>query len=245
MLKAFEIRYLAAEPFLLPLYSQVRGKLVDLVGDCSRVTPEKAVLDVGGRKSHYTIGLNARITVTDLPRESSLQHTLNLGVEPWMVTQLRKRRSNIERFLYDDMTTSRLGAESYDGVVAVEVLEHIERDDLFVSEVARVLRPSGWFLLTTPNGEYVKNTNPDHKRHYKRCELGKLLAKHFVEVAIDYAVRDSRYRRWGLASWTLRRPFQTVRGMIGNAVNSFESRSRGCREQAVGTCHLLAVARKP
>jgi ubiquinone/menaquinone biosynthesis C-methylase UbiE len=41
--------------------------------------------------------------------------------------------------------------ESFDCVIALEVIEHVADDDRFVSEGLRVLRPGGRFIFTTPN----------------------------------------------------------------------------------------------
>ena len=41
--------------------------------------------------------------------------------------------------------------ESFDMVVAMSVLEHIAEDKLVASEIARVLKPGGWFCAFTPN----------------------------------------------------------------------------------------------
>ena len=40
---------------------------------------------------------------------------------------------------------------SFDAAVAIEVLEHIDGHDRFFAEVARVLRPGGIVMFTTPN----------------------------------------------------------------------------------------------
>jgi SAM-dependent methyltransferase len=40
---------------------------------------------------------------------------------------------------------------SFDAAVAIEVLEHIDGHDRFFAEVARVLRPGGFVMFTTPN----------------------------------------------------------------------------------------------
>lgn len=40
---------------------------------------------------------------------------------------------------------------SFDVVVAIELMEHIERHESFFLEVARVLRPGGKLLISTPN----------------------------------------------------------------------------------------------
>jgi SAM-dependent methyltransferase len=41
--------------------------------------------------------------------------------------------------------------ESFDVVVSMEGIEHFENQTAFLRECARVLRPGGWLLLTTPN----------------------------------------------------------------------------------------------
>ena len=66
-MKAFEIFYLVLSGFLPPLHHKIRGRLVDLARSFER-PPE--ILDVGGRKSHYTIGVPGHVTLSDLPRET-------------------------------------------------------------------------------------------------------------------------------------------------------------------------------
>jgi SAM-dependent methyltransferase len=46
---------------------------------------------------------------------------------------------------------------SFDLVLAVEVVEHIERHGALFSEVARTLKPGGLFLFTTPNMNSLKS----------------------------------------------------------------------------------------
>jgi SAM-dependent methyltransferase len=238
----FEVVYVCAEPALSPLYSTVRRRLQRMIRTTGPGLP--ALLDVGGRKSHYTIGLPARVTVTDLPRCSALQEQLNLGVTDAMVRQLRARRSNIWQVMLDDMTHSALPDASFDCVVAVEVIEHVADDEAFVREIHRVLKPGGRFLATTPNGDVKPNTNPDHKRHYRRAELNALLSRYFPVVGVDYAIRDGLFRSLGLRSWSRRRPVHTAVAMAANLVNGLQSRRPDVREQALGTCHLIATAQK-
>ncbi len=240
-MKPFEFFYRCAGPFVLPLHGAVRRQLRRIANSYSHA-PD--ILDVGGRKSHYTIGVPARITLTDLPRESEVQKSLHLGINGKMIDQTRSRRSNLYRIIYDDMTQSQLPDAAYECVVAVEVLEHVAEDELFVKNVHRVLKPGGVFLMTTPNGDSVPNHNPDHKRHYRREQLRDLLVKFFDEVEVVYAIKDSVFRSLGLRSWSVKHPIQTLLSMCGNVVNSFQSTSPGLREQATETRHLLAVARK-
>ncbi len=238
---SFERSYLLAEPFLPPLYRIVRRRVRQIVleqGGSARV------LDVGGRKSHYTIGVEGRITISDLPRLTDLQHELNLGLNSSLMEKTRARRSNVDEIVLDDMTRSRLPSASFDCVVSIEVLEHVAEDVAFVQEVARVLKDGGTFVMTTPNGDHVPNTNPDHKRHYTRAGLAALLSKPFRSVSVEYAIVESASYRLGLRSWSLRRPLFTAASMFGNVVSGIESRRPGVREACHETQHLFALARK-
>ncbi len=240
-MKRFEYLYLLLEPCLLPIHRIVRNRLRELVKSFGS---RPVILDVGGRKSHYTVGLEADVVVSDLPRQTQLQHQLNLGMQDELVKQLFARRSNIKDFIYDDMTVSQLSDASFDIVVSVEVLEHVQEDEDFVRNVHRILRPGGVFLMTTPNGDFVRNTNPDHKRHYKLKELEMLLSREFKSVGVRYAVVSGKWRQRGLRSWSVRKPLQTVLSMLGNIINYAESSSKEISIQPVGTCHLIAEARK-
>jgi SAM-dependent methyltransferase len=167
-----------------------------------------------------------------------------LGINDEIVAQTIARRTNLREVLFDDMTCSSLPSNAFDCVVSVEVLEHVERDEAFVREVYRVLKNQGVFLMTTPNGDYVKNTNPDHKRHYSRQQLTDLLSLSFEDVKVEYAIRGGTFRRWGLKSWSLSRPGATVLSMFSNLINTFESRGEAIKSEAKGTYHLIATAYK-
>lgn len=240
-IKLYEVARKGLEPFLPPLYKQVRIKLLR---EIRTISESPSILDVGGRKSPYTIGVSGRITIIDLPRNTELQTALNLGVNESIAIGLKNRRSNIDRLILGDMTNSGLPGESFDLVVSVEVLEHVEDDETFVSEICRVLKPGGRFIMTTPNGDFVENRNPDHKRHYKKRQLSDLLKKHFTNVEIEYAIAGGRYRKIGLKPWSLQRPLQTVSSAFGNIVNSYQSSRKDVKDRAIDTHHLIAVAKK-
>lgn len=69
---------------------------------------------MGGRKSPYTIGIPARITLLDLPRESELQQELNVGLDKQVIDKIQKRRSNIENLVLDEMRRSDLAGPGSD-----------------------------------------------------------------------------------------------------------------------------------
>lgn len=50
--------------------------------------------------------------------------------------------------------------ERFDGVLFGEVIEHVAHPDEFMANVARLLKPGGVAVMTTPNGRYFKNKLP-------------------------------------------------------------------------------------
>ncbi len=65
-------------------------------------------------------------------------------------SELEYRKINmVERF--------DLSSESFDYVVSIEGIEHIENHFAFLREVRRVLRPGGTFVLTTPNVSSIES----------------------------------------------------------------------------------------
>lgn len=239
MLTPFELAYLSCEPFLPPLYRQVRRELRAIAAPFA----DFRVLDIGGRKSHYTINVPARVVISDLPRETEIQRRLHLGLEAPALSQILRRRSNVETVVYDDMTHTQIPPAAFHCATAVEVLEHVEDDREFLDNVRRVLRPGGIFLMTTPNGDCVPNNNPDHKRHYRRNELEALLKRYFEPVDVHYSIAGGLFYRLSLRSWSGRHPLRTSMAMLGGWMNGWQSQR--VRNRAMGTQHLFAIARKP
>jgi len=74
---------------------------------------------------------------------------------------------------------------SLDFVVSFQVIEHIVKDNFFVQEIHRVLKPGGKVILTTPNIKMSLTRNPWHVREYKLEELRDLLKKYFPNVSMQ------------------------------------------------------------
>jgi SAM-dependent methyltransferase len=64
--------------------------------------------------------------------------------------------------------------KSFDVVVCLDVIEHIERDEAFIDHLFRVARTA--VFVTTPNYTMSRNQNPYHVREYTPREFARLFA---------------------------------------------------------------------
>jgi SAM-dependent methyltransferase len=81
-----------------------------------------------------------------------------------------------------------LSDDSFDVVVATEVLEHIDGDQACVKEAVRVLRPNGRAYFAVPNDCLGPDEEPEHVRKYTPDTLEALLSPYgyvFVEAFVD------------------------------------------------------------
>lgn len=72
--------------------------------------------------------------------------------------------------------------DTFDVVVAFEVIEHVQDHDALIEGVRRVLRPGGVLVVSTPNRllyETVEGGNPFHVHELSDTEFSALLTEHF------------------------------------------------------------------
>jgi 2-polyprenyl-3-methyl-5-hydroxy-6-metoxy-1,4-benzoquinol methylase len=95
---------------------------------------------------------------------------------------------------------------SYDVVTMLAVLEHLQKPQMILREIARVLRPGGGLILTVPSWsakpvlEFLAYrlgiVNPDeirdHKRYFDRADLFAAMAE-----APPLSMREHRYFQCG------------------------------------------------
>jgi SAM-dependent methyltransferase len=81
------------------------------------------------------------------------------------------------------------GAGTIDAVVHFQTIEHLWDQGAFVAECARVLRPGGLLLVTTPNTLTFPKGNPFHVRELTMPELVELLEDGGFEVTDQLGIR--------------------------------------------------------
>lgn len=105
------------------------------------------------------------------------------------------------RFVRADLARLPLADAATEVVACLQVVEHLPDQAGFLAQCARVLRPAGTLLLTTPNRLTFspglhRPVNPFHTRELSAGELAELLDPHF-DVARMLAVRHAP----SLARW--------------------------------------------
>lgn len=119
---------------------------------------------------------------------------------------------------------------SFDLVVAFDVLEHIKDDAKVVFEVNRVLRPDGYFVFTVPAYGFLFSSHDkylDHYRRYnkkkilsllhqfKKIELGNWFFALFIPVAIQRLItKNKKYKPV---------TFTKIMDFIGNNILTLEN----------------------
>jgi len=77
----------------------------------------------------------------------------------------------------------------FDLVVSFETIEHLKNYSLFISEIKRILKPKGIFLISTPHKRFHtplgrKPANYFHTKEWYPQELYNFLKKYFYEVKL-------------------------------------------------------------
>ncbi len=102
---------------------------------------------------------------------------------------------NVE-FRTMDATALPFPDGSFDAVCSFETIEHLADRETFLDEVARVLRPDGVFIVSTPRADSTTDRpdNPFHLVEYSAPDFERLLRERFDSVGL-YGQRRLQTRR--------------------------------------------------
>ncbi|MFT5179646.1 MAG: 2-polyprenyl-3-methyl-5-hydroxy-6-metoxy-1,4-benzoquinol methylase [Candidatus Paceibacteria bacterium] len=172
------------------MFKDIRGEFLR-----DRIKTGKKVLDIGCRDGVLTKEYAEGNTV------------LGVDIDQEALDDLAERLS-IETRKIDLHADWNIPKNSFDVVVAGEVLEHLYYPDIVVSKISDVLKDGGMLIGSVPNAFSLINRlrlligkkkgtplcDPTHINHFSRKELKTVLIKNFKNVKItplgNYAFLD-------------------------------------------------------
>ena len=121
---------------------------------------------------------------------------LGIDLDRDVIDHASERYPNV-RFEAGDLSTLAFPDGSFDAIVSFQVIEHLQSPRGFVTECARVLRPGGLLVLSTPNRltfspEGVRN--PFHTVEFAPEELRGVLEDRF-----DVQMLGGTFHKWRLS----------------------------------------------
>jgi ubiquinone/menaquinone biosynthesis C-methylase UbiE len=136
---------------------------------------DKAVLDLAAGE-----GYGANILA------ASAGSVVGIDIDPSAVqhASTKYNRPNLQ-FIAGSITEIAAPDRSFDVVTCFEAIEHIEDQAGLLREVKRVLRPSGLFIVSTPNKDAYHSeseANPFHVKELTPEEFEGMLHKHFANL---------------------------------------------------------------
>ncbi|THF54002.1 glycoside hydrolase family 99-like domain-containing protein [Allorhizobium terrae] len=89
-------------------------------------------------------------------------------------------------FICGSATNIPIESKSVDVVISFETIEHLSDHALMISEIKRVLKPDGLFLISSPNklvySDQPKYKNPFHVRELYTSDFNTLVSRYFQNV---------------------------------------------------------------
>lgn len=184
------------------------------------------------------------------------EHVTGIDADDEAVTYARGRY-DAENIRFEVMDVQRLGFRdaSFDTVCCFETIEHLDDPEAHIAEVARVLRPQGVYIVSTPRAPVTTHdpSNPHHRVEYSPADFEALLRSRFGAVELYGQIRrQSRRHRLArrLDVLGLRRRSPTVRRLSGPLLGTPATTELGAADIAIEpgvprrATELVAVCRR-
>ena len=131
-------------------------------------------------------------------REKAASRVFGVDISPEAIELAREKyRGDHLHFMIGDLSRIPFSANSFDAIVCFETIEHTDNHKEALAELARVLRPRGLLIISSPNrrltspGKSLANSpdNPFHTIEYSANEFKDLLSQYF-EIIDIYGQRN-------------------------------------------------------
>lgn len=189
---------------------------------------EKIVKDAKNKMSVLDIGCGDGIYEKLLSREC-LDKAIFTGVD-FSQEQLKKAAKYFNQTYRVDLDSEKLPIKnnSIDMVICSEMLEHQFFPEKTISEISRVLKPSGTLIITAPNVASLQTrlslffsgfspmvnytVNKEHIRFYSLADMRQLIGKKFI-ITKEKGIGSALFAHWNA---TCKMPLPRVIQVIGD-----------------------------
>ena len=198
-------------------------------------------------------------------------HAIGIDTSPEAIRFAATR--NVEHLVLGSILELPFPENTFDCVLSLDVIEHVDADVELIRYLADVLKPGGHLVLTVPAFHALWSEHDEvnwHKRRYRAPQLREILTSHGLEIerltycntalfAPIFAIRKLKNLRNRFRGGLVRRNghpeglphFESDLGELPNLVNEglyrlmqAENRVLARRDFPFGVS-LLAIARKP
>jgi SAM-dependent methyltransferase len=145
------------------------GKLIQSL----ELSETASILDIGS-----STGTNLRLL-------SELGYTNVKGLDPSPVARDFCAQKGLAEVMPGDVRKIPFPVDSVDLVLATDIIEHVEEDDIAIKEIYRIIKPGGYILCTVPAFQSLWGIQDDvsqHKRRYKKNGLNALVQSAGFEI---------------------------------------------------------------
>lgn len=110
-------------------------------------------------------------------------------------------------FQVDDLTAPKV-AESFDYILAIDVLEHIVEDEAVIQHFARHLNPGGQLIISTPSDQGGSDVRSEDQQSFigehvrDGYNLDELIQK-LTQAGLQIKEAHYSYGTWGSLAWRL------------------------------------------
>jgi SAM-dependent methyltransferase len=148
---------------------------------------EGNILEIGsgtGNLSEFFLQNNARISLSDIRLNYCEYLTEKFSGRSGVGKILQ---INLVDFQFDNKFSHLFN--SFDGLFAINVIEHIQDDDLAIKNCKKLLRTGGKLVILVPAYQWLYNTldaGLEHYRRYTKNSLKKLIGDHLEMIHSQY-----------------------------------------------------------
>lgn len=130
----------------------------------------RKILDENGKHKGPVLEVGSGISPLLVSNADTIQSDLSLNA----MTMIKSANPGVKTVVAD-VTDLPFKSEIFQFVICSEVIEHVEKDELALKEIGRVLEKEGKLILTFPHKEKFFGIDDKYVKHFRRYELDTIL----------------------------------------------------------------------